>query len=104
MLRLTVSPEEYLMIGDNVKIIFLGGTKNYLRIMIDAPKDVNIVRSVVLEAKITDPEERAKLPKYYREPDYKGPKRKAGEKDLERQNKEFRKSGVIITRGNADQH
>ncbi len=71
MLRLTVSPEEYLMIGENIKIIFLGGTKNHLRIMIDAPKDVDVVRSAVIEAKTTDPEERAKLPKYYREPDYK---------------------------------
>ena len=44
MLRLTVSPEEYLMINDNIKIVFLGGTKNHLRIMIDAPKEVNIVR------------------------------------------------------------
>ena len=26
MLRLTVSPEEYLMINDNIKIVFLGGT------------------------------------------------------------------------------
>ena len=58
MLRLTVSTEEYLMIGDNVKIVFLGGTKNHLRIMVDAPKDVNIVRSTVLENKVTDPEER----------------------------------------------
>ena len=65
MLRLTVSPEEYLMINDNIKIVFLGGTKNHLRIMIDAPKEVNIVRSTVLENQITDPEERAKLPKYY---------------------------------------
>ena len=39
MLRLTVSPEEYLMINDNIKIVFLGGTKNHLRIMIDAPKE-----------------------------------------------------------------
>ncbi len=76
MLRLTVSPEEYLMIGDNVKIVFLGGTKNHLRIMVDAPKDVNVVRSTVLEAKITDPEERAKLPKYYREPEWTGVKKR----------------------------
>lgn len=27
MLRLTVSTEEYLMIGDNIKIVFLGGSK-----------------------------------------------------------------------------
>lgn len=68
MLRLTVSTEEYLMINDNIKIVFLGGTKNHLRIMVDAPKEVNIVRSTVLEGKITDPEEKAKLPKYYAEP------------------------------------
>ena len=51
MLRLTVSPEEYLMINDNIKIVFLGGTKNHLRIMIDAPREVNIVRSTVLETR-----------------------------------------------------
>ena len=61
MLRLTVSPEEYLMINDNIKIVFLGGTKNHLRIMIDAPREVNIVRSTVLENQITDPEQPAIL-------------------------------------------
>ena len=83
MLRLTVSPEEYLMINDNIKIVFLGGTK-----MIDAPKEVNIVRSTVLENQITDPEERAKLPKYYAEEEHPEKYRK--------------KSNVIITNGNAD--
>ena len=38
MLRLTVSAEEYLMIGDDIKIVFLGGSKNHLRIMVDAPR------------------------------------------------------------------
>lgn len=88
MLRLTVSPEEYLMINDNIKIVFLGGTKNHLRIMIDAPKEVNIVRSTVLENQITDPEERAKLPKYYAEEEHSEKYRK--------------KPNVIITKGNAD--
>lgn len=69
MLRLTVSTEEYLMIGDNVKIVFLGGSKNHLRVMIDAPKDVDIVRSKVIENKISDPEIKATLPKYYAEPE-----------------------------------
>lgn len=69
MLRLTVSTEEYLMINDNIKIVFLGGTKNHLRIMVDAPREVNIVRSTVLEEKIKDPAEKAKLPKYYAEPE-----------------------------------
>lgn len=65
MLRLTVSTEEYLMIGDDIKLVFLGGTGKHLRIMVDAPKDKNILRSTVLEKDIKDPEKRANLPKYY---------------------------------------
>lgn len=65
MLRLTVSPEEYLMIGENIKIIFLGGSKNHMRVMLDIPKEVNVVRSKVIEEKTTDPEEKKKLPHYY---------------------------------------
>ena len=44
MLRLTVPKEEYLQIGSDIKITFLGGSNNQLRVMIDAPKDVNIAR------------------------------------------------------------
>ncbi len=79
MLRLTVSTEEYIQIGDTVKIVFLGGSKNHLRIMIDAPKEVNVVRSKVIEQNTTDPQEKAKLPKYYAVPDlpekFRKPKR-----------------------------
>ncbi len=49
MLRLTMAQEEYLMIGENVKIVFLGGTGRHMRVMIDAPREINIVRSNVLE-------------------------------------------------------
>jgi len=70
MLRLTVSTEEYLMIGEDIKLVFLGGTGKHLRIMIDAPREKNIVRSTVLERSITDPEERAKLPRYYAEEEH----------------------------------
>jgi len=70
MLRLTVSTEEYLMIGEDVKLVFLGGTGKHLRIMIDAPREKNIVRSTVLEKNTTDPLERAKLPRYYAEPEH----------------------------------
>lgn len=88
MLRLTVSPEDYLLIGDNVKIVFLGGSKNHLRIMIDAPKELNIVRSKVLENNVTDPEEKAKLPKYHAIPDSPEKYRK--------------KKNIIISRGNPE--
>ncbi len=70
MLRMSVAAEEYLMIGDDVKLVFLGGTGKHMRIMIDAPKEVNIVRSSVLEKRITDPEEKTKLPQYYREEEH----------------------------------
>lgn len=70
MLRLTVSTEEYIMIGDKIKIVFLGGTANHTRIMIDAPKDVNIARSKAIEKRMTSPEEKEKLPKYYREQEH----------------------------------
>lgn len=69
MLRLTVSAEDYLMIGEDVKIVFLGGSKNHLRIMIDAPKEMNVIRSKVIENNTTNPEEREKLPHYYAVPD-----------------------------------
>ena len=69
MLRLTVSPEEYLMINDNIKIVFLGGSKNNLRIMVDAPKEVSVVRSAALENRIPSQEEKVKLPKFYAVPD-----------------------------------
>ena len=89
MLRLTLSTEEYLMIGENVKIVFLGGTKNHLRIMVDAPKEVNVVRSKVIENNTTDPVAKAALPKYYAEPNL--PER-------------FRKpKNVVITKGNMEQ-
>lgn len=65
MLRLSLSTEEYLKLGDDIKIVFLGGTNHHIRIMIDAPKDVNIVRSSVLEK--NNPDAKTE-PAYYAEP------------------------------------
>ena len=67
---MSVKNEEYLMIGDDIKIIFLGGGGGQTRIMIDAPKDVNIVRSRAIEKRIQDPELKAKMPKYYAEEEH----------------------------------
>lgn len=66
MLRLSLSTEEYLMLGDDIKIVFLGGSNHHLRIMIEAPKEVNIVRSTVL--KKNNPELKKNSPSYYAEP------------------------------------
>lgn len=94
MLRLTVSTEEYLLIGDDIKLVFLGGTGKHLRIMIDAPRNKNILRSSVLEKDIMDPERRANLPKYYAQVEHpeKYVKKKAEETAP-------KKSRIIIARG-----
>lgn len=90
MLRLTVSTEEYLMIGDDIKIVFLGGTKNHTRIMVDVPKEVNVVRSSVLESRLAEQKETADLPKYYAEP------------ELDKKFQKKKKSRVVITRGSLE--
>ena len=69
MLRLTVNTEEYLQIGEDIKIVFLGTGKNRTRIMLDLPKEVNVVRSKVIENTVSDPDEKKKLPHYYAEPE-----------------------------------
>lgn len=72
MLRLSLSTEEYLQLGEDIRIVFLGGTGNHLRIMVDAPKDVHVVRSKLIEKDTKDPAEKAKLPMYYAEPGTSG--------------------------------
>ena len=49
MLRLSVQKDEYIMVGKDVKITFLGGVGNQAHIMIDAPKEVNIARGRAIE-------------------------------------------------------
>ena len=56
MLKLTVKPGEYLLIGNEIKLVFAGGSANNLRILVDAPKDMNIARSAALEKKMMETE------------------------------------------------
>jgi len=49
MLRLSVTKNEYLMVGENVKITFIGGNDRTLKLMIDAPKEVNVARGKAIE-------------------------------------------------------
>lgn len=45
MLKLTVSPGDFIMIGEDIKIIFGGGEKANIPIAIDAPRDRAIIRN-----------------------------------------------------------
>lgn len=49
MLKLTVKAGEYLLIGDDIKVVFTGGSSNNMHVLIDAPKSCNIARSEALE-------------------------------------------------------
>ena len=58
------------MVGDDVKIIFLGGTGNHHRIMIDAPQEVKIVRSKALRKHMKENGIEGELPTYYEEKEH----------------------------------
>ena len=54
MLRLSVTKDEYLMVGKDVRITFLGGNSSTLWLMIDAPKDVNVARGKAIEKRAAE--------------------------------------------------
>lgn len=45
MLKLTLRPGEHLDIGENIRVIFSGGSANNIHLLVDAPKEINIARS-----------------------------------------------------------
>jgi len=55
MLKLTLKPGEYINIGENVKVIFSGGSANNIHLLIDAPREVSIERSNAGAVKKTSP-------------------------------------------------
>ncbi len=56
MLRLSVTKNEYLMIGKDVRLTFLGSNDRSLKIMIDAPKEINIARGKAIEKRAAEQE------------------------------------------------
>jgi len=49
MLKLSVKPGEYLLIGEDIKLVFAGGSSKNMRVLVDAPQKYSIVRSEALE-------------------------------------------------------
>ena len=67
MLKLTVKPGEYIRIGEDVKVIFSGGSSNNLHILVDAPRKYNVVRNTMLEKNSKTAEEKKQYKSYYKE-------------------------------------
>ena len=51
MLKLSLRPGEYIDIGENVRVIFSGGSSNNIHLLVDAPREINIARSSAGEGK-----------------------------------------------------
>ena len=62
MLKLTLKPGDYIDIGENIRVVFSGGSANNIHLLVDAPRDVNIARNKTE----TNPERRKDT--YYAEP------------------------------------
>ncbi len=45
MLKLTLRPGEFIDIGENIRVVFSGGSANNIHLLVDAPKEVNVARS-----------------------------------------------------------
>ena len=45
MLKLSLKEGQYLNIGDDIRVVYLGTSGSNGRFMIDAPRNINIVRS-----------------------------------------------------------
>ena len=59
MLKLTIKPGEYINIGDDVRVIYSGGSEGNIHLLIDAPRELNIVRSKVLARNTANSDKRS---------------------------------------------
>ena len=48
MLKLTIKPGEFIDIGKDIRVVYSGGSNGNIHLLIDAPRELNIVRSKVL--------------------------------------------------------
>lgn len=67
MLNLTIRPGDYFTIGDEIRVVVLGGSKNNVKVMVDAPRQFEVVRGSVLEREAGTREERDGLRSFYPE-------------------------------------
>lgn len=65
MLNLTLKAGDYVAIGEDIKVVFTGGSSKHIRIMVEAPKEMNVVRGEVLR-KMTGGQEQPEA--YFVEP------------------------------------
>lgn len=55
MLKLTLKPGDFIDIGEDVRVVFSGGSANNIHLLIDAPRDMNIARSTAANNRVPSP-------------------------------------------------
>lgn len=45
MLKLSLKPGEFLNIGEDIRVVFSGGSANNIHLLVDAPRELNIKRN-----------------------------------------------------------
>ena len=55
MLKLTLQPGEFITIGDDIKVVFSGGSANNMHLLVDAPRELAIDRSNTKANKAKNP-------------------------------------------------
>ena len=46
VLKLTIKPGEFINIGDDVRVIYSGGSEGNIHLLIDAPRELNMIRKL----------------------------------------------------------
>lgn len=55
MLKLTLKPGDFIDIGNEIKVVFSGGSANNIHLLVDAPREMDIARSTAGQNKRLSP-------------------------------------------------
>ena len=49
MLKLTIKPGEFINIGEDIRVVYSGGSEGNIHLLIDAPRELNIEEARCLQ-------------------------------------------------------
>ena len=89
--QIIIKGRQYVNIGDDIRIVFAGGTGKHCRLLIDAPKELNIARS----NNETDPAKRKDT--YYPEPGFSSEAKKQIKQIIWNEKERQKKTQQMVT-------
>lgn len=55
MLKLTLKPGDFIDIGNDIRVVFSGGSANNIHLLVDAPREMNIARNTASQNRRPSP-------------------------------------------------